>query len=93
MRNVQPDAPNAQRKKYFPIGAEKIGWSRRHPSGDSASGPIKRGLGCAANMWGGAGNRATRAMCEIMPDGSVTNKIATQDIGTGTRTLVAMITA
>ena len=93
MRNVQPDAPNAQWKKYFPIGAEKIGWSRRHPSGDSASGPIKRGLGCAANMWGGAGNRATRAMCEIMPDGSVTTKIATQDIGTGTRTLVAMITA
>ncbi len=93
MRNVQPDAPNAQWKKYFPIGAEKIGWSRRHPSGDSASGPIKRGLGCAANMWGGAGNRATRAMCEITPDGSVTNKIATQDIGTGTRTLVAMITA
>ena len=32
-------------------------------------------------------------MCEIHPDGSVVNKIATQDIGTGTRTLVAMITA
>jgi len=93
LRNVQPEAPNAQWKKYFPIGAEKIGWSRRHPTGDSASGPIKRGLGCAANMWGGGGNRATRAMCEIMPDGSVTSKIATQDIGTGTRTLVAMITA
>jgi xanthine dehydrogenase YagR molybdenum-binding subunit len=93
MRNLQPEAPNAQWKKYFPIGAEKIGWSKRHPTGDSASGPIKRGLGCAANLWQGGGNRATRAMCEITPDGSVTNKIATQDIGTGTRTLVAMITA
>jgi xanthine dehydrogenase YagR molybdenum-binding subunit len=93
MRNVQPDAPNAQWKKYFPMGAAKIGWSRRHPTGDAASGPIKRGLGCAANQWAGAGNRATRAMCEITPDGAVTNKIATQDIGTGTRTLVAMITA
>ena len=93
LRNVQPDAPNAQWKKYFPMGAEKIGWSKRHPTGDSAAGPIKRGLGCAANIWAGGGNRATRALCEIQPDGSVTNKISTQDIGTGTRTLVAMITA
>jgi len=93
MRNVQPEAPNAQWRKYFPIGAEKIGWSRRHPTGDAAAGPIKRGLGCAANMWAGGGNRQTRAMCEIHPDGSVINKIATQDIGTGTRTLIAMITA
>src|SRR5258708_11658596 len=93
MRNVQPDAPNAQWKKYFPMGAEKIAWSRRHPTGDGASGPIKRGLGCAANQWAGAGTRATRAMCEITPDAALTNQIATQDIGTGTRTLVAMITA
>ena len=93
LRNVQPEAPNAQWKKYFAMGAEKIGWSRRHPTGDAAAGPIKRGLGCAANVWAGGGNRQTRAMCEIHPDGSVINKIATQDIGTGTRTLVAMITA
>ena len=93
LRNLGPEAPNAQWRKYFATGAEKIGWSRRHPSGDSAAGPIKRGLGCAANVWGGGGNRQTRAMCEINPDGSVVNKIATQDIGTGTRTLVAMITA
>ena len=34
-------------------------------------GPIKRGLGCAANRWGGGGDRQTRAHCEIHPDGSV----------------------
>jgi xanthine dehydrogenase YagR molybdenum-binding subunit len=93
LRNVKAEAPNAQWKKYFPLGAERIGWSRRHPTGDAAAGPIRRGLGCAANMWPGAGNRATRALCEIHSDGSVVNKIGTQDIGTGTRTLVAMITA
>ena len=59
----------------------------------AASGVVDHGLGCAANVWGGGGNRQTRAMCEINPDGSVVNKIGTQDIGTGTRTLVAMITA
>jgi xanthine dehydrogenase YagR molybdenum-binding subunit len=93
MRNLPPDADNAQWRKYFPMAAEKIGWSRRHPTGDAAGGPIKRGLGCAANRWGGGGNRQTRALCEILPDGSVTMRIGTQDIGTGTRTLVAMITA
>ena len=93
MRNLPPDAENAQWRKYYPMGAEKIGWSQRHPTGDAAAGPIKRGLGCAANRWAGAGNRQTRASCEIMPDGSVTLRIGTQDIGTGTRTLVAMITA
>jgi xanthine dehydrogenase YagR molybdenum-binding subunit len=93
LRNVKAEAPHQQWKKYFLMGAEKIGWSRRHPTGDTAAGPIKRGLGCAANLWPGAGHGATRAICEIHPDGSVVNKIGTQDIGTGTRTLVAMITA
>ena len=93
LRNVKPEAPNQQWKKYFPMGAEKIGWSRRHPAGDAAPGPIKRGLGCAASLWRGAGSRATRAMCEIHPDGRVVTTIGTQDIGTGTRTLVTMITA
>jgi xanthine dehydrogenase YagR molybdenum-binding subunit len=93
LRNLAPEAPNAQWRKYFAMGAEKIGWSKRHPTGDPAAGPIKRGLGCAANIWPGGGNRQTRALCEINPDGTVVNKIGTQDIGTGTRTLVAMITA
>jgi xanthine dehydrogenase YagR molybdenum-binding subunit len=50
-------------------------------------------MGCAANRWAGAGSPQTRAECSIMPDGSVVTRIGTQDIGTGTRTLVAMITA
>ena len=76
------------------MGAEKIGWSRRHPTGDATAGPIKRGLGCAANLWAGGGNRATaRASAKSIPTAASSYKIGTQDIGTGTRTLVAMITA
>ena len=71
LRNLPEDQPNQQWRKYFPIGAEKIGWNKRHPTGDATAGPIKRGLGCAANRWAGAGNAGTRASCEIMPDGSV----------------------
>jgi xanthine dehydrogenase YagR molybdenum-binding subunit len=100
MRNLPPadpatgqDRPNEQWRKYFPMAAEKIGWSHRHPTGDPASGPIKRGLGCAANRWPGGGNPRTRANCEILPDGGVVMRIGTQDIGTGTRTVVTMVTA
>ncbi len=93
LRNLPPEADNAQWAKYFKIGAERIGWGKRHPTGDPASGPIKRGLGCAANRWTGQGSRQSRALCEINPDGSVVMRIGTQDIGTGTRTIVAMVTA
>jgi xanthine dehydrogenase YagR molybdenum-binding subunit len=93
LRNLPPEADNAQWARYFKMGAERFGWNRRHTTGDTASGPIKRGMGCAANRWGGGGNRQTRAMCDINPDGTVITRIGTQDIGTGTRTLVAMVTA
>jgi xanthine dehydrogenase YagR molybdenum-binding subunit len=92
LRNLPPQGPAAMWHRYFPIGAERIGWSNRHPTGDPAPGPIKRGLGCAAHRWGGAAQNA-RARCEIFPDATVTVRCGTQDIGTGTRTLIAMVAA
>jgi xanthine dehydrogenase YagR molybdenum-binding subunit len=92
LKNLPAQAPNAMWKAYFPMAAEMINWKARHPTGDPTPGPIKRGLGCAANRWGGAG-QGTKAHCEINPDGSVLIRTGTQDIGTGTRTIVAMITA
>jgi len=79
-------------RRYFPIAAERFGWSKRHPTGDPTPGPIKRGFGCAANRWGGGG-RGTKAQCEILPDGGVVMRCGTQDLGVGTKTLVAIITA
>ena len=92
MKNLPPEAPNAMWRRYFPIAADKFGWSRRHATGDSTTGPIKRGLGCAANRWGGGG-RGTKAHVEILPDGGVVVRCGTQDIGTGTRTIVGMVAA
>jgi xanthine dehydrogenase YagR molybdenum-binding subunit len=78
--------------KYFPIGAERINWKSRHVTGDPAPGPIKRGLGCSANRWGGAGTGA-RAHCEIGSDGSVVMRCGTQDIGTANKTIMAIVVA
>jgi xanthine dehydrogenase YagR molybdenum-binding subunit len=92
IKNLPPEAPNAMWRSYFPIAAERFGWSRRHAAGDPTPGPIKKGMGCAANRWGGGG-QGTRAHCEINPDGSVVMRCGTQDLGVGTKTIVALITA
>jgi xanthine dehydrogenase YagR molybdenum-binding subunit len=92
IKNLPPEAPNAMWRTYYPIAAEMFGWTRRHPTGDPSPGPVKRGMGCAANQWGGGG-RGSKAHCEINADGSVVMRCGTQDIGVGTRTHVTMVTA
>lgn len=69
--------------------AEMIEWRKNwHPRGDKTPGPIKRGLGLSIHTWGGAGHACS---CEVKvhPDGSVEVTAATQDLGTGTRTIIA----
>jgi len=80
-------------REQLDLGAAAIGWSDNwHPPGDPTSGPIKKGLGCAISTWGSGGGR-TQASCRIHADGSVEMNTGTQDIGTGTRTMVAIVTA
>jgi xanthine dehydrogenase YagR molybdenum-binding subunit len=92
LRNLPSLAPNAMWARYFPMGAERIDWKRRHVTGDPAPGPIKRGLGCSANRWGGAG-QGGRAHCEITADGGVVMRCGSQDIGTGNRTIMGIVVA
>jgi xanthine dehydrogenase YagR molybdenum-binding subunit len=74
-------------------GQELIEWSKNwHQRGDSGSGHIKRGLGLAMATWGGAGH-PSECRIKINPDGSVELEQGTQDLGVGTRTAVAMVTA
>ena len=92
IKNCPPLAANAMWRSYLAEGGQLFGWDKRHPTVDQTPGPIKTGFGCAVNQWGGGG-RASAARCEITPDGAVALKAGTQDIGTGTRTIVAMVTA
>jgi xanthine dehydrogenase YagR molybdenum-binding subunit len=72
--------------------AELIEWKKNwHPRGQG-SGPIRRGLGAGVNTWGGAGH-ASRAKTTIHPDGSVEVELGSQDLGSGTRTIIAMVAA
>ncbi len=93
LKNLPPEAPNAMWGSYLREGAAEFGWSKRHATGDKAPGPLKTGMGVSINTWGGGGRGPARAHCEITSDGAVVMRLGTQDLGTGTRTLVAVITA
>jgi len=84
--------PSPVRREERRIGAERIGWQRRHAAG-ADSGPVKRGLGMAQSLWGA--NVQTNAACEvrIMRDGSVEVLSSVQDIGTGITTVLAQTVA
>jgi xanthine dehydrogenase YagR molybdenum-binding subunit len=76
------------------MGAELIDWrNKRKPRGQNGQGPIKHGLGMALHQWGGGAARGRQVSCTINPDGSVELRSATQDIGTGARTILAIIAA
>jgi xanthine dehydrogenase YagR molybdenum-binding subunit len=79
--------------KCYQIGAEKIGWKRRNKKPGEGNGKVRRGLGMASQIWWGVGRPGTLADIKLHPDGSVEAVCGTQDIGCGTRTYMATITA
>jgi len=86
--------PNETRRRQYKIGAEKIGWSqRRNKVAGSGKGPLKRGVGVSSCRWGGGGARSTIVQVDIYPDGKVKVSTGTQDLGTGSRTLVHLTCA
>jgi xanthine dehydrogenase YagR molybdenum-binding subunit len=88
----QRNDPNPHRQEEYRIGAERFGWKEKFHAPGTGDGPIKRGVGLACATWG-AGGSGTRAECQIHPDGSVEVRCGTQDLGTGSRTVVAIVAA
>jgi xanthine dehydrogenase YagR molybdenum-binding subunit len=77
----------------LPIAAEMMAWKKNwHPRGDKTAGPVKRGLGLSLHTWGGRGHNSDCDLT-IHPDGSVEIKMATQDLGTGCRTVITIVAA
>ncbi|MBK9169766.1 MAG: xanthine dehydrogenase family protein molybdopterin-binding subunit [Bryobacterales bacterium] len=73
--------------------AELMDWKKKwHPRGQSGSGTLKRGLGVAIHTWQGGGHDS-KAICRINPDGTVEVELGSQDLGTGTRTAIAIVAA
>jgi xanthine dehydrogenase YagR molybdenum-binding subunit len=80
------------RRQQYQIAAERFGWKAKYRSPGSFEGPVKTGVGCAGATWGGGG-RSSEAEVRINPDGTVEVRCGTQDLGTGTMTLIAIVAA
>src|SRR5205809_3222110 len=93
LKNVSlTDRPNVYAEE-LKIAAELIGYKNKaHPRGDPKPGPIKRGLGMSIHTWGGRGHPSD---CDVTinPDGSVEAKLGSQDLGSGTRTVINIVVA
>jgi xanthine dehydrogenase YagR molybdenum-binding subunit len=84
--------PSEVRREQFRIAGERFGWKAKYRFPGSSSGPVKSGVGCGGATWGGGG-RGTEAEVQINPDGTVEVRCGTQDLGTGTKTLIAIVAA
>ncbi len=80
-------------KEAYEAGARAIGWERRRKVPGSDPGPLKRGLGMATQIWWGGGGPPAYATLKLNRDGSLRILAGTQDIGTGTYTILAQVAA
>lgn len=75
------------------LGAGKRVAPENGAKGNESREEIKRGIGMASQMWFGAGAPPSYALVKINADATATVITATQDLGTGTKTVLAQIAA
>jgi xanthine dehydrogenase YagR molybdenum-binding subunit len=84
---------SATYKEELLKAAELIDWKKKwHPRDKLTPGTVKKGLGLSLHTWGGRGH-ASKCQLTINPDGSVSIELGSQDLGTGTRTVIAIVAA
>ncbi|HEV2177968.1 MAG TPA: xanthine dehydrogenase family protein molybdopterin-binding subunit [Terriglobia bacterium] len=87
-----PNFPKMYREELAKA-AEMAEWKKYwHPRGDPEPGHVKRGLGVSMHTWGGSPHNSN-CNVTIHPDGSVEVTMGSQDLGTGTRTVIAIVAA
>ena len=84
--------PSEVRKVERQRGAELFGWSRRQPPG-SSNGVVKKGLGVGQSTWPRFVTLDSSVEVKIHKGGGVEIRSSVQDIGTGTKTILAQVVA
>jgi xanthine dehydrogenase YagR molybdenum-binding subunit len=82
----------------YRLGAERFGWSGRRGSAGSntersSRHRFRRGRGMACLVWSAGGGPPAYATVRLNPDGTVEVLTGSQDLGTGSRTVLAQIAA
>jgi CO/xanthine dehydrogenase Mo-binding subunit len=68
-------------------------WGRRHEVRARSTETVKRGVGLASQVWYGGGGPPSYAWVRVGADGRATVVTSLQDVGSGTKTALAMIAA
>jgi xanthine dehydrogenase YagR molybdenum-binding subunit len=77
-------------------GARAFGWNeaRRRSAESRTRGHVVRGVGMAGGLWfAGGGGPPSTVIVKLFADGSVNLNMGASDIGTGTKTVMAMVAA
>ena len=80
------------RKAERQLILERTNWRNRKPDG-SDTGPIKRGMGIAQSVWYRFIDMDSSCEVRVSRDGSVELMSAVQDLGGGTKTILAQVVA
>jgi CO/xanthine dehydrogenase Mo-binding subunit len=71
-------------------GAKAFGWTQARKRKEQ-TGPLRRGVGVAASLWAYGGGPPSTVIVKLFADGSANLNMGASDIGTGTKTVMAMV--
>ena len=83
-------------KECLEQGAAAFGWerARRETGSKAGQGHMRRGVGMAGCLWfAGGGRPPSTVIVKLFSDGSVNLNMGASDLGTGTKTVMAMVVA
>lgn len=88
----------ATRLDQWQFAAEKFGWDKARAKQNDPKARYVTGVGCASARWGQLGRHGGRRQrygitCRIHPDGMVEARNGAQDVGTGLKTVLQILTA
>lgn len=94
-KNLPDGALRSTYEKQLDLLAGMCDWPKTwHPAGQGPrKGPWRHGIGLALQTWGGAGRGDNDVKVTIASNGSVLSECSTQDLGTGARTVIAIVVA
>ena len=95
-RDGQPPYTSTGLRACIEEGARAFGWKQaRQRIADAGSrGVIRKGVGMAGSLWiAGGGRPPSTIIIKLFADGSVNLNMGASDIGTGTKTVMALVVA
>jgi xanthine dehydrogenase YagR molybdenum-binding subunit len=94
-REGNPPYTSTGLKECLKEGAKAFGWKEALKNASEANargGSLRRGVGMASGLWvAGGGGPPSAILIRLFSDGSVNLNMGASDIGTGTKTVMAMV--